>query len=127
MRKTTAVILFLGATLALAWGCKGTKAWKGSIETVDGIKTVRNPKTPMYPQGALELREDLSIGAAEGAEEYMFIRLRGLEVDDEGAIYALDQRKPRIDVFSSAGAHLRSIGRKGQGPGEFQTPFYIAL
>jgi hypothetical protein len=57
----------------------------------------------------------------------MFIRLRGLFVDDQGAIFTLDQRKPRIDVFSSDGGHVRSIGRQGQGPGEFQTPFFIAL
>ena len=113
--------------LALVWSCKSEKAWQGSVETVDGIKIVRNPRSPMYPDGALELREDLSIGTAEGAEAYMFIRLRGLAIDNDGAIYALDQRKPSVDVFSSAGAHLRSIGRKGQGPGEFQTPFFVSL
>jgi hypothetical protein len=121
--------IWLAAVLVLfiAWSCKEKSAWKGSIETVDGVHIVRNPKTPMYPQGALELQEDLSIGAAEGAEEYMFVRLRGLAVDNQGAIYALDQRKPSIDVFSNAGTHLRSIGRRGQGPGEFQNPFFISL
>jgi hypothetical protein len=64
---------------------------------------------------------------AEGAEEYTFIRLRGIAVDERGDIFALDQRKPRVDVFSGDGSHIRSIGRRGQGPGEFQTPFYIAL
>lgn len=126
MRRKSIGLLFAFG-LAFVWNCKGEKAWKGTVETVDGVEIVHNPKTPMYPQGALELREELSIGAAEGAEEYMFIRLRSLAVDDEGSIYALDQRKPRVDVFSSAGAHLRSIGRKGQGPGEFQIPFFIAL
>ena len=127
MRKVTLLAVFLASISTLTWSCKGEKVWKGSIETVDGVRLVHNPKAPMYPEGALELQEDLSIGAAEGAEEYMFIRLRGLAVDDEGAIYALDQRKPRVDVFSSSGTFLRSIGRKGQGPGEFQTPFFISL
>lgn len=126
MRKTM-IWLAVASVFAVAWGCKGQPAWKGSIATVDGVTIVRNPKAPMYPQGALELQEDLTIGTAEGAEEYMFIRLRGLAVDDEGEIFALDQRKPRIDAFSSAGTHLRSIGRQGQGPGEFQTPFFLAL
>jgi hypothetical protein len=126
MRKTV-VVLALAPVLAVAWGCKGTPAWKGSIETVDGVKVVRNPKTPMYPQGALELQEELTIGVAEGAEEFTFIRLRGIAVDERGDIFALDQRKPRVDVFSGDGSHIRSIGRRGQGPGEFQTPFFIAL
>jgi len=126
MRK---IVIWLAVTpiLAAAWGCKGEQAWKGSIETADGIQVVRNPKTPMYPQGALELQEELTIGTAEGAEEYTFARLRAIAVDDQGAIFALDQRKARIDVFSSDGSHVRSIGRRGQGPGEFQTPFFIAL
>ena len=126
MRKTAAWLV-MASIFSIIWGCKKQTAWKGSSETVEGVQIVRNPKAPMYPEGALELQEELSIGAAEGAEEYMFVRLRGLAVDDQGAIYALDQRKPRVDVFSSAGAHLRSIGRRGQGPGEFQTPFFIAL
>jgi hypothetical protein len=126
MRKTL-IWLTVAPILAVAWACKGEPAWKGSIETADGIQVVRNPKAPMYPQGAVELREELTIGTAEGAEEYMFFRLRGIAVDDQGEIFALDQRKPRVDVFSGDGRHVRSIGRRGQGPGEFQTPFYVAL
>ncbi len=122
-----AIGLAAALALVMVWNCKGRSAWKGSIETVDGIQVVRNPKAPMYPDGALELREELTIGAAEGAEEYMFIRLRWLFADDQGSIFTLDQRKPQIDVFDRDGRHVRSIGRRGQGPGEFQTPFFIAL
>jgi hypothetical protein len=124
-RKTTWIaIAFI---LIMGWGCKGRSAWKGSAEIVDGVQIIRNPKMPMYPEGALELQEDLTIGAAEGADEYMFISLRGLFVDDQGSIFTLDQRKPQTDVFDSDGRHVRSFGRRGQGPGEFQTPFFIAL
>jgi len=126
MRKAV-IWLAVAPILAYAWGCKGEPAWKGSIETADGIQVVRNPKAPMYPQGALELQDELTIGTAEGAEEYMFARLRGIAVDDQGAIFALDQQKSRVDVFSGDGSHVRSIGRRGQGPGEFQAPFFIAL
>ena len=122
-----AIWLAVPLIMTMAWGCKGKSAWRGSVETVDGVQVIRNPKSPMYPQGALQLQEELTIGTAEGAEEYMFVRLRGLAVDDQGEIFALDQRKPRIDVFSDDGRHLRSIGRQGQGPGEFQSPFFIAL
>jgi hypothetical protein len=126
MRKA-GMFLTLVPLLAIVWGCKGESAWKGSIETANGVVVVRNPSTPMYPRGALELKEGLTIGTAAGAEEYMFIRLRGLAVDDQGSIITLDQRKPRVDVFGSDGRHIRSIGRRGQGPGEFQTPFFVAL
>jgi hypothetical protein len=126
MRKAL-VLPVLVPLLIVIWCCKGGSAWKGSVETVDGVAVVRNPAEPMYPEGALALEEDLTIGTASGAEEYMFIRLRGLTVDDQGLIITLDQRKPRIDVFGNDGQHLRSIGRRGQGPGEFQAPFFVAL
>jgi hypothetical protein len=126
MRKTT-ILAALALALAGAWGCKEGSIWKGSRETVDGVEIVRNPKVPMYPQGALELREELTIGKAEGAEEYMFAQLRWLDVDDQGAIFALDMRKTLVSVFSETGKYLRSFGRRGQGPGEFQTPFFISL
>jgi hypothetical protein len=122
-----AIWLIVTLILSMTWSCKERSAWQGSVETVNGIQVVRNPKSPMYPQGALELQDELTVGTAEGAEEYMFVRLRGLAVNDQGEIFSLDQRKPRVDVFTSDGRHLRSIGRQGQGPGEFQTPFFIAL
>lgn len=50
MRKMV-IWLAVAPILAVAWGCKGEQAWKGSVETVDGVQVVRNPKTPMYPQG----------------------------------------------------------------------------
>jgi hypothetical protein len=126
MRKAM-ILAALASILFGGWGCQGGSVWKGSRETVDGVEIVRNPKTPMYPEGALELREELTIGKAEGAEEYMFERLRWLDVDGQGAIFALDQKKPLVSVFSETGEYLRSFGRRGQGPGEFQTPFFVSL
>jgi hypothetical protein len=127
MMRKTLIMLAMIFVMVIAWGCKEKPAWKGSIEIVDGVQVVRNPKAPLFPEGALELQEELTIGAAEGDEEYMFARLRWIAVDDQGTIFALDQRKRRVDVFSPDGRHIRSIGGPGQGPGEFQNPYFITL
>jgi len=42
----------------------------------------------------------------------------GLDVDSRGNVYVAD-RSSRLFVFSPDGAVLRTLGRKGQGPGEF--------
>ena len=42
----------------------------------------------------------------------------GLDVDSRGNVYVAD-RSSQLLVFSPAGAVLRKLGRKGQGPGEF--------
>lgn len=44
--------------------------------------------------------------------------VNGLDVDARGNVYVAD-RSSRLLVFSPAGAVLRRLGRKGQGPGEF--------
>lgn len=41
---------------------------------------------------------------------------------DEKSLFVLDSEDCRINVFSKSGAFLHSLGRKGQGPGEFQMP-----
>ena len=39
--------------------------WKEKIETVDGVKVVRNPKDPLYGDIKLDLEEGLKIGKPE--------------------------------------------------------------
>jgi len=101
--------------------------WKGTIEVADGILTVKNPSEPIYHEAILNLEEDLSIGASEGKDEYVFSRIGGLDVNSNGDIYAIDASSAQIRVFDSHGQYLRSIGRKGQGPGEMQMPMFAQI
>ena len=83
--------------------------WQGTIEEVDGVTVVKNPIEPMYGEDALELDEDLSIGEAEGREEYMFSGLRQFTVDDNGQELLLDsisyttEYVPQDSIYSSDG------------------------
>jgi len=105
----------------------GQKAeWKGKIETEDGIKVIKNPAEPLYGEIKLELEEDLSIGNEED-ENYLFYRARDIQVDTEGNIYVLDSGNHRLQVFDKSGKYLRTIGKRGQGPGEFNSPTRLKL
>jgi hypothetical protein len=74
--KLISIILFLPALLILV-SCQQQKAeWKGTIEEVDGVTVVKNPKEPMYSENVVSLKEELSIGEAEGRKEYMFSQIR---------------------------------------------------
>jgi hypothetical protein len=42
-------------------------------------------------------------------------------MDEEGRVYAFDGGDCRIAVFDREGKYLRDIGRRGSGPGEFQS------
>ncbi len=101
--------------------------WKGRIEKIDGITVIKNPKEPMYGKDVFNMEEELSIGEAEGREDYMFSLIVSIDVDDEGNIYVLDIKERHIKVFNSDGRLMRIIGRKGQGPGEFQRPYTVQI
>ncbi len=46
-------------------------------------------------------------------------RVVSIVVDRDGSVYVADQRAAQISVFDSTGRPVRTIGRAGQGPGEF--------
>lgn len=43
--------------------------------------------------------------------------------DEDGNIYVLDMADCSIKIFNSDGTFIRKYGRRGQGPGEFLSPF----
>ena len=101
--------------------------WGGTIEEADGVTIVKNPKEPMYGEDVFSLEEELSIGKVEGEEEYMFSRILDIDVDGDGRIYVAEGAYAHIRIFDESGKYLKSLGRKGQGPGEFQMPIYVQV
>ncbi len=111
----------------ISLSCQKQKTgWQGTIEEENGIRVVKNPAQPMYGELILELEEDLSIGSVDD-EEYMFYRIGDIAVDSQNNIYVLDGGNYRIQKFDKDGNYLQTIGRKGQGPGEFMMPFNLFL
>lgn len=120
--KVISIVLSF-SVLIMFVSCQREKAeWKGTIEEVDGVIVVKNPKEPMYSENAVSLKEELSIGVAEGSEEYMFSQIGNIAVDDEDNIYVFDRKESHIKVFDKDGEYLKTFGKKGQGPGEFNSP-----
>lgn len=56
------------------------------------------------------------------ATAHAFGRVTGVAVDDDGRVYVSDGGEFHVVVFSSSGALITKIGRKGKGPGEFEYP-----
>lgn len=111
-----------GITLAASRAQKA--GWKAKILTEDGVRVVVNPAEPLYGDIKLDLEEELRIGK-EGDERAQFYRVRDIAADPQGNIYVDDMSNGRIQVFDPRGAFLRTIGRPGQGPGEFENPTLI--
>ncbi len=121
------IILFLSSFIILASNGQQKAKWSGMMEEVDGVMIVKNPKEPMYGEDIFSLAEELSIGKAKGREEYMFSQIRSIAVDKKERIYVLDTKEAHVKVFDKNGDYIKTVGRKGQGPGEMSLPFSICI
>jgi hypothetical protein len=105
--------------------------WKGTIKEENGVQIIKNPVAPIYGENILILEEELSIGKGNGEGEYLFSEIRSpwatVAVDKQDRIYVLDVRERHVLVFDNTGKLLKTIGRRGQGPGEFQYPHKILI
>lgn len=118
----------LGVMLVSACGRKAVEQeYPVSIELEKGVKTVVNPDFPRDGRTTPVPVEELSIEEKEGTEGYTFNRPQWIRADDEGRIYVMDWGDVCIKVFDALGRWVQTIGRKGQGPGEFDVPAYFDL
>jgi hypothetical protein len=108
-------------------GASAQDKWKGTIVKEGDVTVVRNPKEPLYKMPILELREDLALGGPEAQGDDVFGQISDVVVDEAGSLYVLDRRNDHVKVFDASGKYLRTIGRRGQGPGEFEGPLNLSL
>ncbi len=74
---------------------------------------------PDPPVGSIE--QDIRIGSLN-EPGYAFSEVKALEVAPDGSMYSLHPQEALIRLWSSAGDAIGTIGRRGGGPGEFDTP-----
>lgn len=98
-----------------------------STEIVDGVKTVTNPAYPRDGIVKYDLAVEYSIGEDTGAGEALLNRPIFLQIDGQENLYVMDWGDTDIKVFNQAGEHTRTIGKKGQGPGEFNIPADVRI
>src|SRR5262245_7554741 len=65
-------------------------------------------------------KPSLSIGDVEGAPAYLFSQIVGTSRLSSGGIVVADRGSNQIRFFDRAGRHLRTVGRTGGGPGEYE-------
>ena len=106
---------------------EGQTKWKGTIEDINGVIIVNNIGDPIYEKASINIEKEIAIGAEAGTEEYLFSRINDFDVDENGNIYIIDGASAQIRVFNSDGKYSKAIGRKGQGPGEFQMPVFVQI
>lgn len=117
-------IIFLYFNLFSSAGQDGI--FRGKTEVKKGVIIIKNPAQPVYGKITLDLEENLTLGS-ENEENYLFYRVWDIQADAQGNIYVLDSGAHRIQKYDKNGRYLRTIGRQGQGPGEFERPIMLTL
>jgi hypothetical protein len=103
-----------------------------TIPIPEGTPVIEYAAVPMTERTErIELVRDLVIGRSGDDPNYLFHLQEAwqqLTVDGGGRIYVVDGRNYRIQVFDDEGRFVRTIGQRGQGPGEFgRPPWAIAV
>jgi hypothetical protein len=89
-----------------------------------GIRIVDNVKPAWAPGRAWRLSEKpiLDIGGGTGADQELG-SVTGVTRLSDGRVVVADRSAFQLKFYDAAGRHLKSVGGKGQGPGEFPREF----
>ena len=124
--KKILLFVFIAAML-LCFFCSQQKKQGASVEVIDGIEYVHNPGNPLYPNRTVYFEEELSIQNEDEQGNVLLFRPGWYLVDQNGFIYICDLMDLEVKVFDPDGHLFRTIGQKGDGPGEFRSIGRIAL
>jgi len=97
------------------------------VKVIDGIEYVHNTETPLHPDKTVTFVEDLSIDGINEDGNIILFQPYLCAVDDTENMYIIEIRDQVIKVFGPDGKFIKTIGAKGQGPGEFQMISYLAV
>lgn len=124
LRAATCVVLG-----AIACGQEGPPAPLAENADSAGIPVAVHRVTLGSSERLLELSEtpELSIGQVEGSAPYLFDRVAGAAILSDGRIVVANAGTAEIRIFDGDGGHLRSVGREGDGPGEFRAIDFMSV
>ncbi|MGD2122683.1 MAG: 6-bladed beta-propeller [Gemmatimonadota bacterium] len=75
----------------------------------------------------MTLVPELEIGTIDGPPETVFGDVTSVAVRRDGNILVLDAQARAVREFDSRGRYVRTLGRAGEGPGEFGRPMAVRV
>jgi len=117
--------------MAMIFSCNQSRTeWQGIIEEVDGVTFVRNPQEGLWDlngEANVSILKERQIGELDGPEEFLFVYITDIAVNSKGDFYVADRQLNEVRKFNKCGEYILTLGRFGQGPGEFQSVSVISV
>jgi hypothetical protein len=110
------------AALVAACGAEPEGPARPTAEIQDsaGVRIVVNPAPDAAgPRFTLSAEPLATIGVVEGAPEYQLTRASAVRLSDE-TIVVFNGGTQELRFYDATGQYLRTVGREGEGPGEFK-------
>ena len=110
----------LPAVLALLGACDASSGPATTI-VIDsaGVEVVTSDPLNSDAVCSLGAEPIFRVGDNENDEAHWFSYIRGVGRLSDGSVAVVDRTSAEIRIFDETGRHLRSMGRPGEGPGEF--------
>jgi hypothetical protein len=86
-----------------------------------GVAIVTTAVTSSTPHWTLHPTPELEVGSADGEPAYLFAGIRYAARLSDGGVVVADETSGQLRFFDAMGHFVRSVGRRGPGPREFET------
>lgn len=126
-RRVLLVAWAVAAVLLVSLGAAGcvdnapASGWGGTVDTLSsGQVSVYNPAGSLWSAGdEWTVEEELRIGTLDGTGPDMFGAIADFAIDGYGRFWLFEGQAQELRVFDAGGRFVRTVGRQGEGPGEF--------
>lgn len=139
LRSSRAVVVLAAAGFLAACGERtssddapdGTDGTPPAVAVRDsaGIEIVEST-APIWAGGtpwSVGAEPEVSIGVVDGPAEYQLSAVSSAVRLPDGRILVAEGGSGELRYYGADGEHLRSVGREGEGPGEFSSVAGLAL
>ncbi len=129
MKKLARLAPTAAAFILALSACQGAEEGRGPVATMFDSAGIDIALTPASvadaPTGwTVGRTPDLILGDGDGGNEE-FYRIAGVRQVPDGRIAVLDRGSSSVRFFDTAGTWLETVGRDGEGPGEYALPTLV--
>ncbi|MFA7124288.1 MAG: hypothetical protein WC212_09620 [Candidatus Delongbacteria bacterium] len=120
--KLTKIIIPIVFTLLIVFSCTKKEATYKQYD-LNGIRITENSTTPADSTFRIELKEVGFIDMENETDSNRYISMiANIDIDSEGNLYIMDIMKRIIHKYDKNCNFVKTFGRMGNGPGEFEYP-----
>ena len=111
---------FLIGSCAITTGaCEGSRGGAVTVTDSAGVKLTITDG-PVRTFATIDSVPLLSLGGPNATGSTLFANIRGIHVDSGRRIWVADGQSGEVRIFLRDGTHWKTVGRLGDGPGEFR-------